>query len=138
MQAVWSFWTKPYFAERWLCWYSDWHHWLAWGLSLRAASQHYPNTLLVTDDEGARILVDELKLPFRRVSTALNTLERANPEWWSLGKIEAYRRQHEPFVHIDTDVFLWKPLASNWKAPMSSRKTWSQSNSARRVISRRS
>jgi hypothetical protein len=112
MQAVWSFWTKPYLAERRSSWYRDWHHWLACGLSVHTARQHYPDTLLVTDDEGARILVDELQLPFERVSTALNALERANAEWWALGKIEAYRCQREPFIHIDTDVFLWKPLAA--------------------------
>ena len=115
MNVVWSFWTKPYFAENgsgWCShWYSERHHWLAWGLSVYAAARHYPETALVTDDEGARILVDELDLPFRHVSTALNRLEHEDPQWWALGKIETYRRQKSPFIHLDTDVFLWQPLA---------------------------
>jgi hypothetical protein len=111
MNAVWSFWTKPYLHERRSSWYRDWHHWLAWGLSVYTAAQHYPETCLVTDDAGARMLVDRLQLPFRHVSTALNGIASEDPEWWALGKIEAYRRQTEPFIHIDTDVFLWKPLA---------------------------
>lgn len=111
MKAVWSFWTKPYFAERRSSWSSEWHHWLAWGLSVYTARQHYPQTCLVTDDDGARILVDELQLPFEQVSTGLNAIGDQNPEWWALGKIEAYRLQQVPFVHIDADVFLWKPLA---------------------------
>jgi hypothetical protein len=110
MNAIWSFWTKPYQAERRLSWHREWHHWLAWGLSLYAARQHYPHTRLVTDDEGARILIDQLQLPFENVSTALNGIANENPNWWALGKIEAYRRQRTPFVHIDTDVFLWKRL----------------------------
>lgn len=110
MKAVWSFWTKPYFANRHSDWCSAWDHWLAWGLSLATASRHYPDTHLVTDDEGARILVDELQLPFRRVSTELNGMRDEDPQWWALGKLEAYRLQTEPFVHIDTDVFLWKRL----------------------------
>jgi len=114
VNAVWSFWTKPFFADRecgWFShWYSDWHHWLAWGLSVYAAARHYPETSLVTDDAGARILVDGLRLPFRHVSTALNRLKGEDPQWWALGKIEAYRRQPTPFVHIDADVFLWLPL----------------------------
>jgi hypothetical protein len=111
MNAVWSFWTKPFTAERASSWYDELHHWLAWGLSVNCARQHYPQTWLVTDDEGARILVDELQLPFTHVSTALNSIAQENPDWWAFGKIEAYRRQEAPFVHIDTDVFLWKRLA---------------------------
>ena len=115
MNAVWSFWTKPYFAENGSRWCSHWHserfHWLAWGLSVYAAALHYPKTSLFTDDEGARILVDALDLPFRHVSTALNALKDEDPEWWALGKIETYRQQESPFVHVDTDVFLWRPFS---------------------------
>jgi hypothetical protein len=110
MNAVWSFWTKPYFADRRLSWHQEWHHWLAWGLSVHAARQHYPHTRLVTDDEGARILIDELQLPFESVSTALNAISGEDPNWWALGKIAAYRLQKSAFLHIDTDVFLWKRL----------------------------
>ena len=53
-----------------------------------AARRHYPTTCLVTDDEGARLLIDGLRLPFARVSTALNALRDEDPEWWALGKIE--------------------------------------------------
>jgi len=110
MNAVWSFWTKPFATKRASSWYHEWHHWLAWGLSVYLARQHYPQTWLVTDDDGARVLIDQLQLPFRHVSTALNGIAREDPDWWALGKIEAYRRQEAPFVHIDTDVFLWKRL----------------------------
>ena len=116
LKAVWSFWTKPYRAGRQSSWAHDWYHWLAWGLSVYAARQHYPDTCLVTDDEGARVLVDRLQLPFVHVSTALNTLADEDPAWWALGKIEAYRLQQEPFVHIDTDVFLWRPLSPHLAA----------------------
>lgn len=111
MKAVWSFWTKPYYAGRRASWYSELHHWLAWGLSVYTSRQHYPETCLVTDDEGARILVDNLQLPFEHVSTALNGIADQNPDWWCLGKVEAYRQQQDPFVHLDADVFLWKPLS---------------------------
>ena len=111
MKAVWSFWTKPYYAGRRASWYSELHHWLSWGLSVHTSRQHYPETCLVTDDEGARILVDGLQLPFEHVSTALNEMADQNTDWWALGKFEAYRRQQDPFVHLDADVFLWKPLS---------------------------
>ncbi len=111
MKAIWSFWTKPYSAQRKATWLSDKQHLLAWVLSLETAKQHYAETWLYTDDAGARLLVEELALPFTQVSTALNALAHVNPEWWALGKIYTYHLQTEPFIHIDNDVFLWKRLS---------------------------
>lgn len=110
MKAIWSFWSKPFEAHRRFSWPSERHHLFAWVLSVETARQHYPDTSLITDDAGARMLVDRLGLPFTHVSTELNTLASYNPDWWALGKIYSYRMQTQPFVHIDSDVFLWKPL----------------------------
>ena len=111
MKAVWSLWTKPLSRERpsgW--WASDKQHWLSWILSVETARRHYPETWLYTDDLGARILVDGLGLPFTHVSTELNALADHDPGWWALGKIYTYHLQTGPFVHLDSDVFLWKRL----------------------------
>lgn len=110
MKAVWSFWSTPFRAHHHHVWASETHHRLAWVLSVMTARQHYPVTELHTDDAGARMLVDGLGLPFDRVVTSLNALRRHDPGWWALGKLYAYRAQHEPFVHLDNDVFLWRPL----------------------------
>lgn len=110
MQAVWSFWTKPYRAHHRAVWFSDTHHLLAWVLSVETAKRHYERTCLVTDVEGARLLVDDLGLEFTTVSTALSSLHDGDPDWWVLGKLWTYRAQSQPFVHIDNDVFLWKRL----------------------------
>ena len=110
MRAVWSFWTKPFKAYYRSAWMSESHHLLAWVLSLETAKKHYPETSLFTDDEGARLLIDGIGLEFDHVSTELNVLDGNEPEWWALGKLYTYRAQTEPFVHIDNDVFLWKPL----------------------------
>lgn len=109
-RSVWSFWTKPFRAHRQTIWFSEKHHLLAWILSLETARKHYPETALVTDDAGAKMLVDGLGLEFDTVSTELNTLHAQDPDWWILGKLWAYRSQTQPFVHIDNDVFLWKAL----------------------------
>jgi hypothetical protein len=111
MKAVWSFWSKPFEAHRQWSWPSAMHHLFAWVLSVETARQHYTDTTLITDDAGAHMLVSRLGLPFTYVSTELNALARHNPDWWALGKIYAYRMQTTPFVHIDSDVFLWKPLS---------------------------
>lgn len=113
MRAVWSFWSKPYLQAKGLTWASHLHHWLAWGLSLRLARRHYPETTLVTDRAGKALLVDRLGLSFTHVSTELDSLSNADPGWWALGKLLAYTMQDQPFVHLDTDVFLWKPLPSS-------------------------
>lgn len=110
MRAVWTFWSKPYQAQTNLRWSAELHHLLAWELSLQAASRHYPETMLVTDRAGKKLLIDQLGLPFVHVSTELERLANVDPGWWALGKFVAYSMQDQPFVHIDTDVFLWQRL----------------------------
>lgn len=113
MKAVWSFWTKPYLLGRKAYWASEKHHWLSWVLSLETARQHYPETCLYTDSKGAEILVDRLGLRFSQVSTDLDALADEDPGWWALGKLYTYNLQQEPFVHIDSDVYLWKRLPAH-------------------------
>src|ERR1700728_571827 len=111
MRGVWSYWSTPYRVHRRSTWASDLHHLLSWVLSVETARQHYTETALVTDDEGARMLVDGLGLRFSDVSTELNALHDHDPAWWSIGKIYAYRLQTKPFIHIDSDMYLWKRLS---------------------------
>lgn len=110
MRAVWSFWTKPWKGRRGWSWPDEKYHLLAWVLSVETARRHYPDTVLVTDSVGARMLVDGLGLRVKQVDTSLDTLDECDPALWMTGKLWAYRRQDVPFVHIDTDVFLWRRL----------------------------
>jgi hypothetical protein len=110
MRAVWSFWTKPFRAFHADRWTSEKHHLLSWILSFETARRHYPDTALYTDDDGARLLTDTLRLPFASVTTELNVLSDLDAAWWALGKLYTYRAQTTPFVHIDSDVFLWNAL----------------------------
>src|SRR3712207_6765809 len=116
MRAVWSFWTRPFRAHHHQLWPSEAHHLLAWVLSVQTARRHFRSTSLVTDDDGARMLVDGIGLQFDHVSTELNVLADEDPDWWCLGKLYAYRAQNEPFVHIDSDCFLWSPLPERLRA----------------------
>ncbi len=110
MKAVWSFWSKPFEATRRGTWLSEKHHLLSWALSLQTASQHYRPTALYTDDAGARLLIDGIGLEFDQVFTSLNALDAYDPGWWATGKLYTYRVQQEPFIHIDSDVYLWQRL----------------------------
>jgi hypothetical protein len=116
MRAVWSFWSKPFREYKGRIWREPHHHLLAWGLSLSRAREHYPETVLVTDSAGKTLLVDHLGLDFTHVSTELDRLRDADPGWWALGKLVAYSLQDRPFVHLDTDVFLWRALPSSLTA----------------------
>ena len=109
-RAVWSFWSRPFQVHHHQGWVSQKHHLLSWILSVETARQHYPETSLVTDEAGAAMLIDGLGLSFDYVSTQLDELHAADTDWWALGKLHAYRAQEEPFVHLDTDVFLWNRL----------------------------
>ena len=111
MRAVWSFWSKPFHDRHNTAWSSPFHHLLAWGLSVSAARRHFSELCLITDSEGKRLLADKLGLPFTEVHTELDTLRHVDSRWWALGKLVAYSMQQQPFAHLDTDVFLWKPLA---------------------------
>jgi len=110
MRAVWSFWSRPFTSHHHTHWVKPVHHLFSWVISLETARKHFSRTVLYTDDDGARLLVDQLGLQFDEVSTDLNVLASYDPAWWSLGKVWTYRAQHEPFIHIDSDVFLWQPL----------------------------
>jgi hypothetical protein len=113
MRAVWSFWSAPYDAHYRHNWARPIDHLLSWVVSVKTATRHYPDAMLVTDSPGRRLLVDQLRLPFTVVSTELDTLAERNVAWWILGKLVAYRLQTAPFVHIDSDVFLWNKLPAH-------------------------
>lgn len=110
MRAVWSFWSAPYVAHYRDAWVRPIDHLLSWVVSVQAARQHHAETVLVTDTPGRRWLVEQLGLPFDSVCTDLDALHDADPDWWMLGKLVAYSRQTAPFVHLDSDVYLWAAL----------------------------
>ena len=110
MRAVWSFWTKPFETHDYKRWLNRRQYLLSWILSFQTISKHYAQTALFTDDDGARLLIDQLKLPFGEVSTELNSLAQHDPGFWTIGKLYTYRAQTEPFIHFDNDLFLFKPL----------------------------
>jgi hypothetical protein len=113
VKATWSLWSKPYrLGGGGSSWRSELYHLYAWALSVLTVKQFHGTRTLVTDTAGASVLVESLGLPFTHVSTDFDQLAFADPFWWVLGKLYAYRRAAAggPFFHIDGDAFLWSPL----------------------------
>lgn len=109
MRAVWSLWTGPMRdSPRGSGWPTLRHHLMAWALSLETCRRYFAETVLVTDDAGARLLVDGMGLEFDEVTTPLGVLDTIDGGLWAMGKLYAYRAQERPFLHIDSDVFLWR------------------------------
>lgn len=108
MNAVWSFWSKPYREGASLEWCDEYSRFCSWKLSFELANPFFSKTILVTDEFGKDLLVSVLGLDFDYVDVKLNSLDALNSQWWALGKLYSYLLQDEPFLHIDSDVYLHK------------------------------
>ena len=80
------------------------------GSSFETIRSFYPQTKLYSDSRGVDLLVERLGLGFQSVSTQLDGMQGYDPSWWALGKLFAYASEEEPFIHFDSDVFLWRAL----------------------------
>lgn len=79
-------------------------------LSAYLLKKHYGEVHLMTDSAGASVLGS---LGYDSVSTELDQIPIEYKDVWSLGKIFTYKKiaqEGEPFMHVDYDVLLWKPL----------------------------
>ena len=90
--------------ERWPEKYQDA---LLWSLSALLARKWFKRLEVLTDSRGAKFF-DDIELPFDSVSTDLDRFPRY--PFWAAGKIRCYQLANEPFVHLDHDAFLLKPL----------------------------
>jgi hypothetical protein len=117
MKIVQSFWSKPFlhadadenarFKGGWL---HQRYHLYSWALSCCSFGQFYKQVELVTDTPGKALLIDLLELPYTKVTVALDDLQDYPTRLWALGKLKAYALQDEPFLHADSDVYIWKKI----------------------------
>lgn len=101
--------TRDVYNNR-LCggWLNMRYHLASWALSCLQLKYFYSDIELVTDKLGKFLLIDQLKLPYTKVSVELNALDNYNHNLWALGKIYAYSMQDEPFIHVDSDIYIWE------------------------------
>ena len=78
-------------------------------LAILCASRHFKEVQFFSTTWGVE-LFKQFKLPITSYSAKLNSMKNVSRFFWAYGKLIAYCEQKKPFVHIDNDVFLWKPL----------------------------
>ncbi|GAB4111816.1 MAG: hypothetical protein OHK0057_37490 [Thermoflexibacter sp.] len=89
-------------------------HLMSWALSSLQVRKFYDKLTLYTDNFGKELLVERLGLPYTAVYLDLQDLAFDLPKsLWTPKKMYAYSLQTEPFLHIDGDVFIWKPFEEN-------------------------
>jgi hypothetical protein len=70
----------------------------------------FKNIHFITDSSSKKFFNG---IPWTSVSTGLDIVPDDYPEVWSLSKLYAYKEiceKGKPFIHVDNDVILWKPL----------------------------
>jgi hypothetical protein len=112
-----SFWSKPFFKENddlnarfkggWLNANFFFYSCL---FSCLKFKENYGEVKLFTDNLGKELLIDKLEIPYSKVNLELNELQDYPADLWALGKVLTYSLQEKPFLHADTDVFLWDKL----------------------------
>ena len=111
-----SFWLNKNLSGGWL---SAKFHLMGWALSSFSIHKHQSSPHLITTEQGADLLLGQLQLPYASVSLAFQTFQNPYPDYWVLKKLLAYSLQDAPFLHIDGDAFLFKPLPSQlFTAPL--------------------
>ncbi|MFN4147361.1 MAG: DUF6734 family protein [Runella sp.] len=115
MKIIQSFWTGLNFShnigEKMSLkgsWISSEYHWISWALSCLRLRSYYPNVELITDEVGYEILIKKLNLPYSSVQVRLDEINELAKHLWVLSKIYTYSLQKNSFLHVDSDVFIWK------------------------------
>lgn len=96
-------------------WVSPLYHLLSWGLSALTLKKALGNLTLYTNSYGKEILIDLLQLPYDNVVLSFDGWELPHKELWALSKIHTYSLQTTPFIHIDGDIYLFKPFPNEFK-----------------------
>ena len=110
MRIVQTFWTagrNP--LEYSFGWLHPEYNLMSWSLSCLSLREHYDEVALYTDTRGKEVLIDLLHLPYTEVHVVFDDFP-CLPQHWALSKIKTYSLQDKPFLHIDGDVYLPKPI----------------------------
>ena len=94
-------------------WLSAQHHLMGWALSSLKLKKIYPTVNLHTDNASIALLKNEIGLPYTNFFDDYSTI-KCQPGLWALPKLLTYAKQDNPFLHVDGDVFVWRPFKKNY------------------------
>lgn len=113
MRAIQTLWCGDRSLKNSQFWWSHAEYNLfSWALSCLSLREAFGEVTLYTDSEGARMLVDTLKLPYTEVKVVYDGFDCLTCHW-ALAKVKTYALQNEPFLHIDGDIYVPKPLGAD-------------------------
>lgn len=110
VQTFWSAGRNP--LEYSFGWLRPEYNLMSWALSCLSLRKHYDEVALYTDEQGKHVLIDLLHLPYTEVNVVYDE-HLCLPQHWSYAKVKTYSLQTKPFLHIDGDIFLFKPIAED-------------------------
>ena len=113
MRIVQTFWTAgrdP--MEYSFGWTHPEYNLMSWALSCLCLRKYYDDIVLYTDEQGKHVLIDLLHLPYTEVNVVYDTT-LCLPQHWAYAKIKTYSIQTKPFLHVDGDIFLTKPISED-------------------------
>lgn len=109
-----SFWSKPYFSNStdpnsrfkggWL---HEKYFYFSMALSCLKFKEFYGEVNLYTDSKGESTINKILGIPYSNFINSFDNLENTNEKLWALPKLYTYSVQKKPFIHADTDVYIW-------------------------------
>lgn len=79
-------------------------------LSCLKLREFYGEVEFITDKYGKELFYNTIGLPYTSVKVDLDDINDYNQNLWALGKVYAYSLQDKPFLHVDSDVFIWAPF----------------------------
>jgi hypothetical protein len=113
MPAVMSMWSQENFPKQ-SGGASDWERFmLLWVWSTHLNRKFFGELHLYLTSWFKELLVDGLGIQADYVSTELDNVDipaYKDLNWWVAGKLWTHRLQHKPFIQIDYDAWLVKPL----------------------------
>jgi hypothetical protein len=122
MRILQSFWSRPSKSNNYQDdfgrygggWISEKYHAMSWALSCLNFKRFYEEVELYTDNDGSNWLIDKLGLPYTNVVKTLDQINNYNSSLWALAKTYTYLQQDSPFLHADSDVYIWQPFSRDF------------------------
>ncbi len=106
VQTLWS--NNKNLLKNSFGWLSPMYHLMGWTLSCLRLQEYYDDIHLYTDSRASELLIDYLRLPYKKVHLHYDNMGDYNENMWAVSKISTYATQEKPFIHVDGDVFIWE------------------------------